>query len=183
MKKLCVGRILGAHGVRGDVLVQSYTDPAKNLLDYAPYYARDADEPFALSHKGSTAKGFIFTTPLAADRDAAAALRGTELWVPRSVLHPMDAQDQDQDTDSFYYSDLEGLELRTPQGDVVGTCVAVHDHGAGVYLEGVTPDNKAFTVPFTPITPLACLGHRLKEKRTQCLVIIRLTSPSSSWLS
>jgi len=37
--------------------------------------------------------------------------------------------------------------------------------------------------PCTPVTPLACLGHRLRLKRTQCLVIIRLTSPSSSWLS
>jgi hypothetical protein len=41
----------------------------------------------------------------------------------------------------------------------------------------------ALIVPLTPITPLACLGHRLMDQRTQCLVIIRLTSPSSSWLS
>ncbi|MNY54602.1 hypothetical protein D3C86_1904960 [compost metagenome] len=41
----------------------------------------------------------------------------------------------------------------------------------------------ALIVPCTPVTPLACLGHRLIEKRTQCLVIMRLTSPSSSCAS
>ena len=40
----------------------------------------------------------------------------------------------------------------------------------------------ARTVPCTPVTPLACLGHRLSEKRTQCFVIIRLTSPGS-WIA
>src|SRR5450830_693567 len=40
-------------------------------------------------------------------------------------------------------------------------------------------NGSALTVPCTPTSPLACLGHKLNEKRTQCLVIIRLTSPSS----
>src|SRR5690606_8781440 len=39
------------------------------------------------------------------------------------------------------------------------------------------------TLVRTPVTPLACFGQRLKEKRRQCLVIITGTSPASSWAS
>ena len=41
----------------------------------------------------------------------------------------------------------------------------------------------ARTCPCTPVTPLACFGHRLNEKRRQCLVTISDTSPLSSCTS
>ena len=48
------------------------------------------------------------------DRDAAEALRGTELCVDRSELPPLEAGE-------YYLIDLVGLEARLPDGTVVGT--------------------------------------------------------------
>ena len=39
-----VGAILGAHGVRGDVRVKSFTADPEALFDYAPFLSEDGDE-------------------------------------------------------------------------------------------------------------------------------------------
>lgn len=35
---ITVGRVLGAHGVKGWVRIRSFTDPEEQLFEYAPLY-------------------------------------------------------------------------------------------------------------------------------------------------
>ena len=42
-RRILLGRILGAFGVRGEVKIDSFTDPARSLLKY---------QPWVLSHRG-----------------------------------------------------------------------------------------------------------------------------------
>ncbi len=81
------------------------------------------------------------------DRDAAAALNGTELFIARSALPESD------DADEFYHADLIGLGASTPDGEPLGSVVAVHDFGAGDVLEigreGDRARSKTRLFPFT----------------------------------
>lgn len=147
---ICVGKILGAHGLKGDVMVQAFTQDPAQLVSYGPYFTAQGEAEIPLTFKMHTSKGgVVFHHGASHDRNAATALRGTQLWVPRSVL-----QGQATEEDEFFYSDLVGLVWRNAQGEVLGVGTAVQDHGAGIYLEGERHDEKkgkkrCLTVPFT----------------------------------
>ena len=75
-----------------------------------------------------------------ADRNAAEALRGTTLTVPRSALPPLGEGE-------YYHADLIGLPAVSTDGEPLGECIAVDNFGAGDVLEVRKPDGKKFMVP------------------------------------
>ena len=63
-----------------------------------------------------------------ADRDAAARLTGTKLYVERDRLPPP------ADPDEFLLCDLEGLQAFAEDGTALGTVRSVEEYGAGPFL-------------------------------------------------
>jgi len=78
-----------------------------------------------------------------ADRDAAARLTGTKLYVERERLPPPAEEDE------FYLADLVGLRAEGAQGTAYGNVLAVEDHGGGPFLILSGPPERL--VPFTRI--------------------------------
>lgn len=129
-RRILVGRIHGAFGVRGEVKLESLTEPEGNLLRYQPWTLRDAqgrERTVAGARARPGGKGLIGTLPGVEDRDAAEALRGAELFVPRSALPP--PRDGE-----FYWIDLEGLRVANLDGVDFGTVASVFSNGANDVL-------------------------------------------------
>lgn len=131
---ILLGEIGRPHGVRGLVRVRSFTAEPMDLAAYGPLFSEDGTRRFALT---------LLAEDLAKlegveDRDAAAKLTGTKLYVPRDAL-PQPEEEE------FYLADLEGLEARAEDGAVLGRVRAVEDHGAGAFL--VLDDGRL--IPFT----------------------------------
>jgi 16S rRNA processing protein RimM len=76
------------------------------------------------------------------DRDAADALKGTYLYVQKSML-------PETDEDEYYFSDLVGLRADLVDGGCLGKVKEVHDFGAGAILEVVGGTAGTVMVPFT----------------------------------
>jgi 16S rRNA processing protein RimM len=80
------------------------------------------------------------------DRNAAEALRGTELTGPRASLPPLEEGE-------YYHADLMGLAVVSSEGDAIGRVVAIDDFGAGDVIEIERPaaedgkPGKRFMVP------------------------------------
>ena len=112
-----LGVVVGAHGVRGEVRVK-LLNPASDLIESLDHvWLRRAGDPTRRVsvrgvHRHQSALVLV-TFPDCRDRDAAEALRGTELCVPRAEL-PELADGE------FYLVDLLGLEVRLPDGSVIG---------------------------------------------------------------
>jgi len=140
--RICVGRIKGAHGVRGLVRVTSYTERPEDVASYGPVSDADGRREFELRIERMNKAEVIARIDGIDDRDAAEALRGLRLFVPRAALPP--AAD-----DEFYVEDLVGLRAETAEGRVLGSVLSVQDFGAGDMLEiGETRERTQF-VPFT----------------------------------
>ena len=75
-------------------------------------------------------------------REAAEALKGLELYVPRSALPP-------PEEDEFYVADLIGLRAVTPDGAELGTIKDVANFGAGDLLEIAPPHGPTWYLAFT----------------------------------
>ncbi|MBL8262112.1 MAG: ribosome maturation factor RimM [Xanthomonadaceae bacterium] len=129
-RRILVGRIHGAFGVRGEVKLESMTEPQGNLVRYQPWILRDAagrEREISGAKARAGGKGLIGTLPGIEDRDAADALRGAELYVPRSALPP--PRDGE-----FYWIDLEGLRVENLEGVDFGRAAFVFSNGANDVL-------------------------------------------------
>jgi 16S rRNA processing protein RimM len=124
-RRILLGRVLGAFGVRGELKVQSFTDPEAALLRYQPWTLVHAGvERVIEGAKGRvTAKGVNATLPGIEDRDAAQALAGAEIWAPRSVLPKAKPGE-------YYWVDLEGLEVFNLEGISLGRVSHLFDTGS-----------------------------------------------------
>lgn len=129
-RRILVGRIHGAFGVRGEVKLESLTEPQGNLVRYQPWILRDAagrEREVSGAKARAGGKGLIGTLPGIEDRDAAEALRGAELFVPRSALPP-------PKDGEFYWVDLEGLRVENLDGVDFGKAAFVFSNGANDVL-------------------------------------------------
>lgn len=141
---IVVGALAGAHGVRGDVRVRSFTEDSDAIFDYGPLLD-EAGKPVLIAKSWRPASDhFIVTPKTSRQKEEWDAMKGTTLHVSRADLPPAD-------DDEFYIEDLVGLKAVGPEGEVIGTVKTVQNFGAGDLLE-VEPDasgSPAYFVPFT----------------------------------
>jgi|SRR5581483_2444255 len=151
-RRLLMGRILGAHGVKGVLRVLSYAAEPDALVAYGPLEDETGARRFALRIVGRARGALLAEAPGITDRDQAAALRGTKLYLARAALPPA-AEGE------FYWDDLIGLRAELTGGEMLGEVAAVHDYGAGASLEVRRPQGPPVMVPFTsravPVVDLA----------------------------
>lgn len=140
--KICVGVIMGAHGVRGEVRLRSFTDDSNAIFSYKPVTDEEEKRVFAPKRKGAMKDHFIASLKGVTNREEAEALRGTKLYVDRSVL-PSAGKGE------YYEADLVGLAVKTSDGKTLGKVLALHDFGAGAFLEIEPVKGKNFMLPFT----------------------------------
>nr|WP_256476373.1 ribosome maturation factor RimM [Siccirubricoccus soli] len=141
-----VGEIGRPHGVRGLVKLRSFTADPNAIAEYGPLTDETGTRQYRLTLLGD---GLAQVEGIA-DRDAAAKLTGTKLYVDRAALPPPEEEE-------YYLADLVGLQVETPEGQPLGTVRAVEEHGAGSFL--VVQDRKELLLPFTravvPVVDLA----------------------------
>lgn len=133
--------IIGAHGVTGEVRLKVFAE------DLSTHRQFNGGALTLKSVRGGP-NGTIARFAEVADRNAAEALRGTELSVPRSALPPLGEGE-------YYHVDLLGLPAVSDAGEALGKVVAIDDFGAGDVIEIERPADengkaKRFMVPMTP---------------------------------
>ncbi|MEX0839803.1 MAG: ribosome maturation factor RimM [Parvibaculum sp.] len=136
-RKVCLGVVVGAHGVRGLVRVKPFTAAPDGVAAYGPVETADGTRRFAIEAKGMVKELVLCQLDGIGDRDAAEALRGTELYVSRDRLPPAD------EDEGWYHADLIGLRAVGAEGRDYGAVVGVHNFGAGDLLEIAPPDGRA----------------------------------------
>ncbi|MBV9347983.1 MAG: ribosome maturation factor RimM [Pseudolabrys sp.] len=146
-EKVCIARIGAAHGVRGEVKLWPFTEDPAAVTSYGPLETADGKRTFDLEIVRAAKDHLIARIKGIADRDAAAALTNLDLYVPRERLPAI------AEPDTFYHSDLIGLDAIREDGSQVGTVHAIHNFGAGDVVE-ITPTGSGEPVmlPFNEAT-------------------------------
>jgi 16S rRNA processing protein RimM len=111
-----LGRVSGAFGVKGWLKVESYTEPRDNIVDFDVWTLRlgGADRAFELEDRQGHAGNLVVKLRGIDDRDVAREWTGAEIVVERERLPEVGAGE-------FYWTDLEGLEVRTTAGITLGS--------------------------------------------------------------
>lgn len=142
---VCVAAVATAHGVRGALKLRCFTERPENVASYGPLFDRGGRRLFEITIVGDTKGGMIVKADGIDNREDAEALRGLELFVPRSAL-------PEPDDDEFYYQDLEGLAAVGADGQPMGVVKQVINHGAGDLIEIVDDDGGMHIFPFDKAT-------------------------------
>jgi 16S rRNA processing protein RimM len=135
-RPVTLAAIIGAHGITGEVRLKVFAD------DLGVHKSFN-DGALTLKSLRGGSNGMIARFAEIADRNAAEALRGTQLTVPRSALPPLEEGE-------YYHVDLLGLPTVSDAGELLGTVVAIDNYGAGDVLEIERPNGKRFMVPMQP---------------------------------
>ena len=137
---MTLAAVAGAHGVGGEVRLKLFAESIDSLRHHKKVRVGDRE----LTLKSVRGGG----QPVArfaeiADRNAAEALRGQLITVPRAALPPLDEGE-------YYHTDLIGLACVSQAGEPLGTVVAVENFGAGDLIEIERAEGKRSLVPFRP---------------------------------
>lgn len=146
--ELVVGRVVKAHGITGELVVDVRTDDpdqrfaSGTVLRLKPrgreQGTRDVVVESARPHGGR----LLVRLRDVSDRDGADALRGGLFVVDSAELPPI------SEPDEFYDHQLEGLTVRTVDGAEVGSVTEVLHTGAGELLSVRAAEGRDVLVPF-----------------------------------
>jgi len=133
--------VAGAHGIGGEVRLKLFTDDPLNLVRYKQVEV--GGRTLTLKSVKPGGAGAIARFAEITHRDAAEALRGSLVTVPRDALPPLGEGE-------YYHVDLIGLPCVGAEGEALGKVVAVENFGAGDVLEIELADGKRSMVPLRP---------------------------------
>ncbi|WP_028537244.1 ribosome maturation factor RimM [Paludibacterium yongneupense] len=137
-----MGFVRGAFGVRGWVKVQADTEYADSLFDYPVWWLGKGEDwrPYAFEEGAVHTKGLAARLKGVEGREAAEAMRGMQIAVPRSELPP-------PDEDEYYWADLIGLEVFNADGVRLGSVSELMETGANDVLVVDDGDSRRL-IPF-----------------------------------
>lgn len=136
-----IGRITGAHGIRGEVKLQSFTAEPEAIARYGPLQT-DRGTTVEIERLRPQKQGFIATLKGIGDRNRAEALAGAELFIDRTAL-------PDPGNDESYIHDLVGLSVVSRDGSVFGKVADVVNYGAGDLIDIARAGEASILVPFS----------------------------------
>lgn len=139
--KVCLGIVVGAHGIRGAVRIKSFTANPGDVAAYGEVGDDAGGRRFAIKILGTTRGAVLATMSGIDDRNAAEALRGLRLYVARAALPPTGKNE-------YYHADLIGLTVERKDATPLGRVFAVLNFGAGDILEIRDASGAELLLPF-----------------------------------
>lgn len=121
-----MGRVVAPYGVKGWVRIEPYSAEPGSLKAYPAWWVgKNGDwrelkvAECVLQHGAS----LVARLEGCVERDAALALKGSEIAVERAAL-PQNANNE------FYWADLVGLNVVNMKGEELGVVAELFEHGA-----------------------------------------------------
>jgi 16S rRNA processing protein RimM len=149
VRTVTVGRVLAAHGVAGGCKCAYHTDYPERLKDRSFYILRDPHSNEVITVTPKTLRllkdSFLLTFNEITSREEMSRLAGWLLEVPEQSVP------DDKEEGEFYFFELEGMEVVSAAGDVLGTVINVV-RGTGVdILEVAVPGKDTRLIPFAKV--------------------------------
>lgn len=112
--RVAIGRIRGAHGIRGEVKVETFDPRSGSLRTGKKVWLGDETEPRTITGARPHGPGMLVTFEGVTTRTEAEALLNRELLMERVALPKLKK-------DEYYLADIEGFTVETKEGEIVGT--------------------------------------------------------------
>ena len=140
--QVLVGVIVGAHGIKGEVKLKSFTSEPGSIGRYGPLQS-SSGQSFEITKLKAARDDFIASLKSVNDRNEAETLKGVELFVAREKLPKLKIHET-------YAHDLMGVDVILENGSRLGKLVGMPNYGAGDLLEvAIEGNSETVLIPFT----------------------------------
>lgn len=137
---ICVGYIIGAHGVKGWVRIFSDTSPRENILNYSPWKIQTGDQIETVEVSGRLqGKNVVVKLAGVEDREQASELIGSKIYILAKQLPKLDDGE-------YYWSELIGLEVESLEAEPLGSIETMMETGANDVM--VLKGDRERLIPF-----------------------------------
>jgi 16S rRNA processing protein RimM len=141
--RVCVAKIGAAHGLRGEVRLQVFTEGPDAILSFGELTSEDGTQKFRVASLRPAKGHFVAKFDGVNDRNASELLTNIELFVSREKLPEI------KEDGEFYHADLIGLRVEDKSGKSYGVVIAVRNYGASDLIEVAEPPKKSGAlIPF-----------------------------------
>lgn len=138
MKRIKIGQITGAVGIRGEVRVYPYLEDHGHFSELKKIYVEE--RPCEICGVRYAKNMAVLRLSGVDTRNDAEALKGKNLYIDREDIW-------DMDENSYLTEDLIGMKVELADGTYVGTLIRVLPNPAHSLYEIETEDGKAFLLP------------------------------------
>jgi len=140
-RDVLLAAVIGAHGLKGEVKVKTFTETPDGLVRYRRLHAKDGRVFTLATIRPGKADEAAVSFAEVVDRNTAEQLKGLELFVARDTM-PVTAENE------FYHADLVGLSAMDEADRIIGTVKAIHNYGAGDVIEIARGEGDTVMLPF-----------------------------------
>jgi 16S rRNA processing protein RimM len=141
-RDVLLAAVIGVQGLKGEVKVKLFTAAPDALPRYSVLHTGTGRKLKITAFRPTKAGEAVIAFEGVRDRNAAEALKGSELFVDRAAL-------PEPEEGEFYHADLIGLEARDVAGRVLGRVSALHNYGASDVIELARPDGDSVLLAFS----------------------------------
>ena len=143
MSRICIAKILNAHGIRGLVKLRIFADDIDIITDPSITFYRDktGSDSIKVTLKNAIKGDYLASVEGVNDRNGAEELRHLKIYMDENALPELD-------DDEVYHRDLEGIGVKDEQDNVIGKVKAVQNFGAEDLFEISPTSGNSFFLPF-----------------------------------
>ncbi len=144
MKSRKVGKVKEAHGLRGDLYILVFSKDiswASELKTFDLGPENGERRTFPVGNCKAFKDGLLIKSPLIQDRTQAEQVRGLMFYIPEELL-------ESEKGETIYLTEIEGFEVRDPQGQTQGRIVGFSSNRAQDLLIVERPDGRKAEIPF-----------------------------------
>ncbi len=120
-----IGQLKKPYGIKGWLWLFSYTDVREDIFDMSPWWIKTAKglQPLTVVKWRKQGSGLVAQFAEVADRNIAETMNGVSIWANKDKL-------PQAEEDEFYWSDLIGLTVLTPENVCLGQVKELFETGA-----------------------------------------------------
>ena len=142
-KKIYLGKITGAHGIKGWLKIQSFSSPPENILNYPQWIINNQGEEdfYSIEQGRKHHNKIVVKLEKIDDRNTAESLINSKIQILRSDLPKLS-------NENYYWSDLEGLSVLNSEEKVIGKIESLIETGANDVMVIITSKDERVLIPF-----------------------------------
>ena len=138
---IVIGRIVATHGIKGWVVIQSYSYPTHNIKNYDTFlYIKNIKECIKIINLKIMPKKIIIQMKNYDDINSSEALVGQNIFIESSDIPALKKGE-------YYWKDIEGLEVYTSKNFYIGSVDFIFNNGANDIL-AVKHNKELIYIPY-----------------------------------
>ena len=142
-KKVVIGQVKAAHGLKGQFKVLTYTEEPNNFFTYGAVYIGDQYKEVILNKHKSIKNGFVVSCESIKSRTDVDKIIKNYIYIFSEQLPELNTKD------NIYYHDLMDLSVLDENDNTIGSVISVSNYGSSDIIEiDLKQKKKKLLIPF-----------------------------------